>query len=237
MLVSIIIPALNEARLIGQTLAALGDQSGPTELIVVDGGSVDATPLLASRQAHVLQSERGRAAQMNAGARTARGEALLFLHADTLLPPQALDLVRHCLSDPACEAGAFRLHFDRPTPLLRFYSACTRFNWPSICFGDRGLFVRRQVFEAIDGFAPLPIFEDLDLIDRLYRRGGFCFLDEAVTTAARRFEQAGPFRQQLRNLLLWSGYRLGLSPARLARHYAYPMPVTVSTPEKYEHPL
>ena len=99
------------------------------------------------------------------------------------------------LTDPSAEAGTFRLSFDSTTPLLRFYSFCTRFPFPRICFGDRGLFVRRAVFEALGGFTKISIFEDPEMVRLLYQRGGFCFLSQTVTTAARRFESVGPLRQ------------------------------------------
>ncbi|WP_457654194.1 TIGR04283 family arsenosugar biosynthesis glycosyltransferase [Rhodocaloribacter sp.] len=221
MKVSVVIPALNEASRIERTLEAVSALSEPKEILVVDGGSADATVRLAARWARVLTSAPGRATQMNAGAAAATGEALFFLHADTLPPPDALAAVRSTLADPAVEAGAFRLAFDRWTPLLRFYSFCTRFHRPSLCFGDRGLFVRRSVFEALGGFAPIPIFEDLEIVRRLHRRGGFRFLPGHAVTAARRFERNGPFRQQMRNLYLWLHFMRGSDLERVAHLYRY----------------
>ncbi|GIV61295.1 MAG: glycosyl transferase [Rhodothermaceae bacterium] len=230
MRVSVVIPALNEAAYIGRTLAALAEGSDSGEIIVVDGGSTDDTPALAARHgARVLTGPRGRGRQMNAGAAHASGEVLFFLHADTLPPPGALDLIRQILADPSAEAGAFRLAFDHPTPLLRFYGFCTRLPWPAICFGDRGLFVRRSVFEALGGFSEAPLFEDLDLVRRLHRRGGFRFRPEHVVTAARRFEAHGAFRQQLRNVRLWLHFLRGTDPHRLA--HLYPYPETTCEPE------
>ncbi len=219
--ISVIIPALNEAERIRDTLLAIGAQAPPFEMIVVDGGSEDETVLQASEMARVVSSDPGRATQMNRGAEEAIGDVLLFLHADTHLPPQGLDAIRSALSDPSAEAGAFRLAFDHWTPLLRFYSYCTRFSLPSLCFGDRGLFIRKSVFKEMGGFAPVPLFEDLDMTRRLYARGSFRFLPEYVTTAARRFEQNGPFRQQLRNAYLWLHFLRGTDPVTLAHHYTY----------------
>lgn len=221
MKISVVIPALNEAARIERTLHAVTSQPGPCEIFVVDGGSQDATKTLAARHAHVLSSAPGRARQMNAGAALATGEVVLFLHADTLLPPDAFAVIRSTLADPAAEGGAFRLAFDTQSLLLRFYSFCTRFAFPRICFGDRAHFVRRRVFEEIGGFPEVPIFEDLELVQILHRRGGFRFLPQAVTTAARRFEQYGPFRQQLRNTYLWLRYQTGTSPEKLAHLYPY----------------
>lgn len=158
---------------------------------------------------------------MNAGARAASGDVLLFLHADTLLPPGALAVVTHTLDDPSAEAGAFRLRFDVATPLLHVYSYCTRMPWPLICFGDRTLFMRRSTFEEVGGFPEVPIFEDLEMVRRLHRRGGFRFITTAVTTSARRFLERGPLRQQLLNTRLWLQYVAGVDPHRLARFYHY----------------
>ncbi len=221
MKISVVIPALDEASRIERTLRAVAAQPGPRQVIVVDGGSQDATRALAAAYATVLEAPPGRAVQLNRGAREAAGEVLLFLHADTLLPPDAFAAVRAALADPAVEAGAFRLRFDVETPLLRCYSFCTRFAWPRLCFGDRGLFVRRAVFEALGGFPEIPIFEDLEMVRLLHRRGGFRFLRQAVATAARRFEQHGPLRQQLLNGYLWLRYACGAAPSRLAPYYAY----------------
>ncbi|MEZ4700881.1 MAG: TIGR04283 family arsenosugar biosynthesis glycosyltransferase [Rhodothermales bacterium] len=219
--VSIVIPALNEASRIETTLQTLRRQEGRFELIVVDGGSQDDTAACAERHARVVTSDRGRARQMNAGARVARGDALLFLHADTTLPSNGISRIADTLANPAIDAGAFRLRFDRRAPLLDFYSFCTRLNTPLLCFGDRTLFVRRAVFEAIDGFQEIPAFEDLEIVRRLHRRGRFAFLPDYVTTAARRFDEHGHLRQQLLNSYLWTRYLLGTPPEKLAALYRY----------------
>ena len=221
MKISVVIPALNEAARIESTLEAVVAQPEPWEVLVVDGGSTDDTRARAATYATVLSSSPGRARQMNRGAEAADGAVLLFLHADTRLPPNAFALIRTTLADPSAEAGAFRLRFDRDTPLLRFYSFCTRFRLPRICFGDRGLFVRRQVFEALGGYPNVSIFEDLEMVGRLHNRGGFRFLPQTITTAARRFESVGPLRQQALNVYLWTRYQLGTDPERLAHLYSY----------------
>ena len=221
MKVSVIIPTLNEAALIDDTLAGVSAQPDPLEILVVDGGSSDGTRDRARSHATVLTAPQGRALQMNRGAEAATGAALLFLHADTLLPPNGLDAIREALSDPAVDAGIFRLAFDRNPPFLQFYSFCTRLPWTRLCFGDRGLFVRREIFEALGGFPEIPMFEDLEMAQRLHQRGGFRFLPDYVTTAARRFHENGPLRQQLRNLRLWLHYLAGTDPHRLTHLYPY----------------
>lgn len=220
--VSAILPMLNEADYIEQTLQSVQAQDGPTEVIAVDGGSTDDTPArAASTGARVIAAPKGRARQMNAGAARASGEVLLFLHADTTLPEGALGAVRQTLANPAAEAGTFRLRFDRQGTLFSLYAFATRLRWRRLCYGDRGLFVRRSVFEALGGYPDWPIFEDLELADRLHRQqGDFCYLSETVTTAARRFTRVGPLRQQLRNAKLWTRYLCSTDPATTAQQVA-----------------
>ncbi len=221
MRISVIIPTLNESVELPRTLRTVYQQRDPYEVLVVDGGSTDTTRAIASAKARLLSASRGRARQMNAGAATASGDVFLFLHADTLLPRDAFDAIRVAVRTLSAEAGAFRLQFDRSSPLLDFYAWCTRWPLPHICFGDRGLFVTRAAFEAIGGFPEQPIFEDLAVVRRLYRRGNFRFLRQAVTTSARRFSAAGTLRQQLLNAFLWSRYMMGTPPDDLAPYYRY----------------
>ena len=221
MTVSVIIPALNEADWIEGTLRAVCTQSGPKEVIVVDGGSSDDTMARARPFACVIKAPRGRGVQMNHGAAVATGDALFFLHADTLPPPNGLSHLRTTLSRPDVESGIFRLRFDRSSLLLNLYSWCTRWPWIRIAFGDRGLFTTRDAYEAVGGFPEWPLFEDLELAARLHARGTFRFMPQAVTTSARRFERYGQLRQQLRNLHLWLHYLRGTSPERIAHRYEY----------------
>lgn len=219
-LVSVIIPTLNEEGVLGPTLDRVQQQEPPFELLVVDGGSTDATPETArNRGASVLTAECGRAIQMNRGAAAAEGDLLLFLHADTLLPNDGLARIRRALVPPPVTAGTFRLQFDESTPLLRFYAWCTRWPWIRLCFGDRGLFVTRSAFDAVGGYPDWPLFEDLELAARLAEHGRFRFLDAAVITSARRFQRHGILWQQLRNLYLWLHYVVGTPPEKVAHLY------------------
>lgn len=221
MTVSVIIPALNEADIIEATLRSVQAQPGPKEIIVVDGGSSDDTLNRAVPYATVATAVQGRAAQMNHGAAIASGEVLWFLHADTRPPARALPRIRDAVCQSGVESGIFRLSFDQDTPLLRLYSWCTRWPWIRLAFGDRGLFTTRAAFDAAGGFPAWPIFEDLELANRLHRRGTFRFLPQAVTTSARRFRSHGMLRQQLRNLYLWTHYVAGTDPERVAHLYSY----------------
>ena len=219
-LVSIVVPTLNEEDTIAPTLRRARQQDGPLEILVADGGSTDATRSVArTHGATVVQAPRGRAAQMNRGARESSGEILLFLHADTWLPSDGLSRIRHALAEPNTIAGTFRLHFDEPTLLLRLYAWCTRWPWIRLCFGDRGQFMEQTAFRTVGGFPDWPLFEDLELAARLQAHGRFHFLDAAVTTSARRFRRHGPFRQQLLNLYLWTHYMWGTDPEQVASLY------------------
>ena len=224
MLISVIIPTLNEADWLGGTLDSVVKQPGPVEIIVADGPSTDRTSEIAAQHARVVTSARGRAIQMNTGASVASGDTLVFLHADTRLSPGALEAVRHALGDPRIEGGTFRLRFDTRGFWSSIYSLFARVHWRHTCFGDRGLFVRRTVFEEIGGYPNLPVFEDLHLARALHARGGFRYLCTPVTTAWRRFARVGPVRQQWRNLQLWFHYMAGTPPNKLARHYSYNPP-------------
>lgn len=219
---SIIIPTLNEAGHIGPTLRALPYTDPSIEILIVDGGSTDDTLQEASFYAETLSAPRGRAAQMNAGAQRATADVLLFLHADTLLPEQSLANMKQALQASNIVAGTFRLRFDHLHPLLNFYSWCTTIPWSGLAFGDRGLFVRRKAFETINGYPAWPMFEDLEIVKQLRTVGPFMFLPAHVVTSARRFQQNGLLRQQLRNLLLWLGYQIGAKPERLTQFYPYP---------------
>ena len=221
MKVSVVIPVYNESASIGATLASIACQPGPLEILVVDGRSSDDTLARAAVHATVLEAPRGRASQMNAGWRAASGDVLLFVHSDTLLPKDALVQIRRVLTNRAVESGTFRMRFDRNHWLLRLFAWCANRNLPSLCFGDRSVFVRASTMREVGGFADIPIFEDLHLVRQLHRRGSFRFLRPVVTTASRRLLQNGILRQQLLNATLWILYRLGAPPARLTRRYPY----------------
>jgi rSAM/selenodomain-associated transferase 2 len=221
-MLSIIIPTFNEAQSIGRTLDALTRLSGPIEIIVVDGGSEDETALMVrERGLRLLTSEKGRGAQMHKGAALARGEALWFLHADTIPTPDAARLITEALRENEVVGGNFDVCFEGTRPAARFLTwLYPRLRRLGLCYGDSAIFVRRETYERIGGFQPFPIFEDLDLIRRLWREGKLAHLDAQVITSSRRFEGRSFTLTFARWSILQALYWLGIHPRRLARLYA-----------------
>jgi rSAM/selenodomain-associated transferase 2 len=221
-MLSIIIPTFNEAQSISHTLDALARMSGPIEIIVVDSGSVDETAsLVQKRGLRLLTSEKGRGAQMHAGALYARGEALWFLHADTLAPTDAATLIMEALRESKVVGGNFSVHFDGTRPAARFLTwLYPRLRRIGLCYGDSAIFVRRETYERIGGFQPFPIFEDLDLIRRLRREGRLVHLPAQVITSSRRFERRSFILTFARWSILQALYWLGIHPRHLAPRYA-----------------
>lgn len=219
MKVSVIIPALNEAEYILPCLLSVKQQPGDLEIIVADGDSADGTPDMARPHAAVITSQRGRATQMNAGAQQATGEVLLFLHADSCLPANAVPALERALDDDRVVGGTFRLRFDSPRPLLKFFAFFTRLKFRYFHYGDQGIFVRRSVFQRLNGFRDLPLMEDIDFLRRMHRVGRVALLKLSVTTSARRFLEQGILRQGLLDFILVILYRLGVNLETLARWY------------------
>ncbi len=226
MTISVIIPTFNEQAILSQALARTA-ALGFSDVIVADGGSTDGTVHLAeaccARAAHIriITAPRGRARQMNAGAKVSGGKTLLFLHADTRLPDNAGQIIESALTDPAVQGGRFDVRFDHPSAWARTIS--TFMNWRSrlsgIATGDQAMFVRRHVFEQLGGFADIPLMEDIEFSRRLKRTGRIAALHETVTTSFRRWERQGPLRTIL---LMWAIrflYWIGVSPHRLTRFY------------------
>jgi len=200
--------------------ASLGRLRGEFEVIVCDGGSADAT-VETARQCglRVIEAPRGRGPQMNAGARSAKGETLLFLHSDTRLPEDALALVADALTDDRVCGGNFSLKFGGDTRAARLLTRIYPFlRLGGMIYGDSAIFVRRRVFDRLGGYGEYPIFEDCDLYRRMRRLGRFVRLNACATTSSRRFE--GRF---IRTFALWTLmqvlYWLGVNPNLLNRLY------------------
>jgi rSAM/selenodomain-associated transferase 2 len=210
--ISVIIPAVNESATLAPILAAIASRVVPFEMIVVDGCSSDETAAIAQASgARVVSSPcRQRAYQMNLGAHQARGEILLFLHADTILPEAALDQVVHRLYDPPTVGGAFARRYASPSRLLRL--TCLLAHWRNCLIGwhlgDQAMFVRRGVFFQLGGFREVDLFEDLDFSRRLKKFGRLVTLHPCVTSSSRRFMSAGPARTTVRDFFLTVRYLL-----------------------------
>jgi rSAM/selenodomain-associated transferase 2 len=218
--VSVILPTLNEERVLGDTLVLLR-QHQPRELIVVDGGSSDATCRLAAGADLVLQSSPGRAKQMNLGAARARGDVLLFLHADCSLEPGALEAAAELLSRPGVVAGCFQMTVRAHGWLYRLIDVCAtaRVRWTGLMYGDQGLFIRREKFEELGGFPSLRFMEDLFFSKKLRRHGRIVVAPKRIFVSPRRWQRQGPIRQTLRNWALTALAAAGMHPDRLARLY------------------
>jgi rSAM/selenodomain-associated transferase 2 len=219
--VSVIIPAWNEA----ERIAAAIDRAwtaGANEVIVAEAGSDDSTrTIAASCRCQLVESPRGRATQQNAGAAAATGNVLLFLHADTWLPPGAIDQIRAVLRDPRVVFGAFEQQIEAPGWRYRLLERgntlrAKRFRLP---YGDQGIFVRRSTFLAAGGFPHVRLMEDVLLMRRLARHGRPAILPGPIRVSARRWETRGVARQTARNWILLTAHALGASPDRLATFY------------------
>lgn len=219
--VSLIVPTLDEERALGERLAAM--IAAADEIVISDGGSRDATVALARRHgARVVEGPAGRGQQLNRGAEAARGEVLVFLHADTTLPSGALDRVREAVAGGAV-GGAFTIRFDRDSRLYRGGATLVnlRSRWTKLALGDQAQFATRVAFDRLGGFRPWPILEDLDFAKRLRGVGPTAILSPPVLTSARRFEARGPARTVALNWLIWTLFACGVPPQRLAALYRH----------------
>jgi len=223
MLFSIIMPVLNEEAVLEHHLSNLVRQIShyDCELLIVDGGSTDRTIEIAQRFGKVISSQRGRAAQMNNGADIAKGEVLLFLHADTLLPDDAFRIIEHALKAQEIVGGAFRICFNCDKWLYQLVAFTTNLRSCiyKIFTGDQAYFVRSVSFKAIGGFPDQPLMEDLEIIKRLRKIGNVVLLPQYVTTSARRHERLGLIRSVLFMWYLRTLYKFGTSPTKLQRMY------------------
>lgn len=220
---SIVVPVLNEARGIAAFLASL--QAWRTqghEVVLVDGGSTDRTVELAQPYVdQLIVSAPGRAHQMNQGAAVSRGQVLIFLHADTLLPRAAMSHLQQIAHESPRSWGRFDVRLSGTHWLLRVVESLMnlRSRLSGIATGDQAIFVARETFEAIGGFPPLPLMEDIALSARLRRLHRPHCLRLRVTTSSRRWEQAGILRTIVRMWWIRWRYFWGVDAARLAAHY------------------
>jgi len=221
MRISVIIPVLNEEKSVAATLAEL-QRLKPDELFLVDGGSSDATREVCQRFGVALyRSRAGRAAQMNVGAQRSTGDVLLFLHADTRLPPSAFNDIRAALEDRRVVGGRFDLQLDDVRPMLKLigFMISLRSRISKVGTGDQAIFVRREIFQELGGYSDIPLMEDVAFSRALKRRGAVACLRSRVVTSARRWEVDGIWRTILKMWTLKTLYLLGISPVRLKRFY------------------
>jgi rSAM/selenodomain-associated transferase 2 len=219
---SIILPVIDEADEIGAALAGTAGSPYVKERIVVDGGSLDGTEEKAHAcGAKVISSPPARSCQMNAGARAAEGAVLLFLHADTRLPPGFEHHVREVLDRPDTVAGAFRLGIEGPFPGLRAIEWLANFRsvFMGMPYGDQAIFIRADWFHRLGGFPDIPIMEDFAFMRRVQRQGRIGIAPVSVVTSARRYDEFGFWRTTWINQFMIVAYLTGVSPDRLARWY------------------
>lgn len=219
--ISIIIPCLNSSALIEQVLRIALRLSD--DVIVVDGGSADGTQALAANMgATVVQSAKGRGLQLATGVTASKNPWLLFLHSDTHLPETAEQVIADFISIPenAGEAGYFKLQFDEQSRRARAlsYLANWRSKWLGLPYGDQGLLIGRALYDALDGYKPIPLMEDVDIVRRLGRKR-LSMLEAAITTSAAKYRRDGWMLRPLRNLCCLSLYFLGVAPEKIAKIY------------------
>jgi rSAM/selenodomain-associated transferase 2 len=232
---TIVIPVLNEAALIGPALQALASlRARGAEIIVADGGSRDGTAQLAEPFAdQVIAAPRGRGAAINAGAAAGTGDLLLFLHADTMLPHHADDLIEHALTRRCW--GRFDVRISGRHPLLRVVGRMIslRSRLSGVATGDQAMFVTREAFEAVGRFPDLPLMEDIALSQELKRLCRPCCIGTPVVTSGRRWEQYGVVRTIVLMWQLRLAYYLGVAPALLARRYRRSRPAPQPLPQPF----
>lgn len=221
--ISILIPVLNEEASLGDVLEHLRLNSSTeniAEIICIDGGSVDNTVQIADANcARVIRSKKGRAKQMNAGAKEAKGEILYFLHADTF-PPFAFDEILLEAIEKGNQSGCFRMRFDTKNPILRFFAWLSRINHKLCRGGDQSLFVEKSLFKKTKGFDEnYLIYEDIEFIRRLYGHTKFKVLPHHVVTSVRRYREKGWAKIQFHFGIIHLKNHLGAGPKELYRYY------------------
>lgn len=221
--ISVIIPTLNEADRIEQTIQRLRE-CGACEIVIVDGGSTDGTLERTGNADLAIAGPRGRALQQNHGAERSRGDVLLFLHADCGLQPGSLEAIRSALQDTRVVGGCFYQQITAAGLVYRSleWGNALRVRLAGWAYGDQGIFVRRCVFESLDGFPILALMEDLYFSKRLKRKGPLRLLrNPPLLVSPRRWQQQGVFRQTLRNWCLIGLAMIGVPPHRLAQLYPH----------------
>ena len=219
--ISVIIPTLNEVENITRTIKRVKNIMPQAEIIISDGGSQDGTPNQVNGMAKIITTDKGRSRQMNAGAKHAEGQILWFLHSDCWPSENSGDLILSAFKNDDIVGGGFRWalngskwHYGLITAIAHVKNKLRK-----NLFGDMGIFVRRSVFEKLNGYANIPFLEDVEFATRLKRIGNIRILDEKLYSSDRGLLKKGPLRTFIKNNIIKGGYRLGLSPEYLAKFY------------------
>jgi len=217
---SVVIPTLNEEAILSECISHIYEADPNVEIIIADGGSTDLTMKIAVEHgARVCCSEQGRGSQCNTGATLASGDILIFLHADTKLPEDAISQLKKIFQDDSVLVGTFHISFDTQHWLLRLFCWLSRFDRGRFRFGDQCIVIRKSFFDTLGGFPNWRLFEDIELIRRARKKTRIYRFPMTVVTSARRLIQNGIIRQQVRNIYYTSLYLLGVSPEKLATKY------------------
>jgi rSAM/selenodomain-associated transferase 2 len=220
---SIIIPTLNEATLVAPLLRYLCDIAPKAELIVSDGDSTDETVESAKSLARCIIAPRGRAAQMNAGARVASGDVLWFVHADCRPHRRSVSALQAAMADASIVGGGFQYSLDCPGYRFRLAERLSnrKNRLLKLLYGDMGMFVRKDTFERLGGFKDIPLMEDMEFSRRLKKAGRIAILPLTMKTSARRWIEEGWTKNSVRSWLLQGAWAMGVSPHSLARWYRF----------------
>ena len=226
-MVSIVIPTYNEATFIIAVLDRLKHVRGDFEVLVADGSSTDQTREIVReiataypRPLRMVESVRNRALQLNGAAHQAHGDVFLFLHADMLVPQETVEAIEQSLCDREAVGGNFQIVFAGDTAVERFFTWCYRVRRPfGIYYGDSGVFVRREVFERLGGFKPIPVMDDYEFVRRLERTGRTVCLNPPMLVSDRRWRVQGLFRTLFSWVWIQTLYSLGVPASHLARWY------------------
>ena len=219
------IPVLHEGENINKLIESLLkiDDIEHTEIIVVDGSpELDTIKMIRSEKVVSMGSKKGRAVQMNAGSRAARGGILLFLHADVIIPRDTLQSIRDVLADENLVGGAFELGIESKKFMMRLIERMANFRTgiTGIPYGDQAIFIRKKIFHDVGSFREIPIMEDLELMERILKSGHkIKIIPRKVVSSPRRWEKEGPLYGTLRNWFLRLLYHLGVEPDKLVKYY------------------
>lgn len=220
-MISIIVPVYNEEKTLEKTLRCLAHLPGEKEILIADGGSTDSTRTIAEKEGILLDTPKGRARQMNEAAKQARGEILWFVHSDSVVSENSLKAIENAIQTGRI-GGCFSLYFYDGKGFNLWWIARLsnrRAKTLHLMFGDQGLFIRKDVFDGLGGYADMPIMEDWDFSVRAHRKGQMCVLKERIGTSARRFREGGVLRTLFRMHRTKIGYLRGVPPEQLAKAY------------------